>query len=339
MTACDPLERQASTIVFQPPAPRVVLPGDSVAAIALEFGATEADVRAWNRLEGREPRVGERLSVWPTSRAELTLATVLKGASPRPAATRPRPAAGHSSRARPAAEAPQNARVALGLPDLRAWMSPAPNVPTPVAVDVHATRVHGAGLLGGADVDVEGPDARAVDLLTAGRGSVAGTSLSARGGALADKGSAEALGQVATLRVLGAPAAGSNALGSGPIRPAPLPMPVAKRCLVTSTAVELGDEGIGGSRGLSASQVRVALSPFLRHASACIPAGSTGSWSASFGLTVGCDGRVSASWTTDPGGLPDRVTGCIEATLDRAAFPAHDMPAGVDLTWPITFRR
>jgi hypothetical protein len=29
----------------------------------------------------------------------------------------------------------------------------------------------------------------------------------------------------------------------------------------------------------------------------------------------------------------------VESTLRYAAFPAHDMPSGVDVVWPVTWRR
>jgi hypothetical protein len=335
LAACDPADRQARTIVFDAPTPRVVLPGDSIASISREFAASEADVRVWNRLERREARVGEVLHVWRPPRAEPSLALVVRGRPAEPEGARP------SRKARAAAK-PQAASVGMGLADLRSWMmTPAtaaqPLPVDPVALAVEATRVHGAGVLGSAHIETGDLEDLDVAGLTARRTAVGGTSLASRGGGLAERGSAESIGQVAALRAVGAPA--QSWVPNTPVRPPALPTPAAKRCLATSTADDLGESGMSGSRGLTTSQVRAALAPFARHTSACIPSGATGTWAASFGIAIGCDGRVSSAWTVESGGLPATVTSCIESTLRHAGFPAHDMPAGVDVTWPITYRR
>ena len=66
--------------------------------------------------------------------------------------------------------------------------------------------------------------------------------------------------------------------------------------------------------------------------------GTQGSFQVDLEIVSGCDGRVSQVWTQNGGGLPERVTACIEETVRQASMPAHDLPDGVTFSYPIVFR-
>ena len=89
--------------------------------------------------------------------------------------------------------------------------------------------------------------------------------------------------------------------------------------------------------GLTAGQVQMTMTPFIRYTTRCIPRGSTGRAQITTSLTVGCNGRVISATVIDSGGLPPAVTQCIAATLKSAPFPAHDMPAGYVFQYPIHY--
>lgn len=132
----------------------------------------------------------------------------------------------------------------------------------------------------------------------------------------------------------GAGASLSGAAGMTP-EPGRLAMPAAKPCLDPPTGEGLPEEGVVGSRGLEAGEVRAAMSAVVSHALPCFADAPTGTLTLS--VTAGCDGRVSDIRISDDGGFPSDVTGCVVETLRYAEFPAHDLPDGYTFAYPVEY--
>ncbi len=112
-------------------------------------------------------------------------------------------------------------------------------------------------------------------------------------------------------------------------------MPAPKPCLDPPTGDDLPEEGVTGSRGLEAGEVRAAMSAVVSYALPCFADAPTGTLTLS--VTAGCDGRVSALEIADDGGFPSDVGGCVVEVLRTAAFPAHDLPDGYTFTYPVNY--
>lgn len=143
-----------------------------------------------------------------------------------------------------------------------------------------------------------------------------------------------------------------------PRRRAPVPLPVIAGALVGATAAWAGtpadrlpnpkpepcktfdadpEEGeFAYPDGLSYEQVTGALNKVIQTALRCPrPAGAT-ELHLTYELLVGCDGVVSSIETVDDGGAPDDYAQCISDVVKKADFPAHDMPDGMTVTYPVT---
>lgn len=310
----------ATDVSFLAPLPHVVVRGESVAGIAARYGIPESDLRDWNQISSSELQIGRLLHVWP-ARPDPSLASVIGRTPPRPAVARTRPARRGASRT---AEIPMEELVAD---------------PRPVdAAETIWTRE--SGLLGVAAV--AGPDLSTLRVNSlASRGNQLGNAgLSGRTGSVGATGSVDDLTEAFALRGLGetAPRDG-RFVPSGAVAPPVLSKPAPKRCVSAGSGADMGDNEIAGSVGLSSSQVRSSLSAFSSKAARCIPSGTTGSFRPVLGMNVGCDGRVSRTWLVEAGGLPPTVTGCLVKTLEYAGFPAHDLPDGLEISWPMVVDR
>jgi hypothetical protein len=88
--------------------------------------------------------------------------------------------------------------------------------------------------------------------------------------------------------------------------------------------------------GLSYEQVTGALDKVIQTALRCPrPAGAT-ELHLTYELVVGCDGIVRTIETVDDGGAPAAYAQCISDVVKKADFPAHDMPDGMTVTYPVT---
>ena len=118
-----------------------------------------------------------------------------------------------------------------------------------------------------------------------------------------------------------------------------LTMPAPKPCLAPPTL-----EGAGGdepemaaSQGLAGQDLRPAFAAFLDHLDRC-PAveGASGSARVRLVFRVGCDGRVQEVRVADDGGAPRELLDCVVDTARYTAFPAHDLPDGEEIAYPLT---
>jgi hypothetical protein len=117
-----------------------------------------------------------------------------------------------------------------------------------------------------------------------------------------------------------------------------LSMPAPKPCLAPPQHDELGENGVAASAGLSQEQARAALAAFVGHTLACIPSDADiPSNPLLLELTVGCDGRVMASRVADRAGWPGAVATCAAETLRFTPFPAHGLPDGDIVVYPLTY--
>ena len=112
-----------------------------------------------------------------------------------------------------------------------------------------------------------------------------------------------------------------------------LPMPRPEPCVPITGDPEEG-EYVAAS-GLSYAQVRAALNGVIQTALYCTRPEGLDAVHLTYELTVGCDGVVSAVVLTDAGGAPQAYGTCVGAVLERADFPAHDMPDGMLVTYPV----
>ena len=114
-------------------------------------------------------------------------------------------------------------------------------------------------------------------------------------------------------------------------------LPPLQPCLAGPQDVAEGgdDPAFAASAGLDGGQIRGALAAFESNLARCLapdsPAGT-----ADLELTVACSGRVAAVSVVDDGGLPDALVACVADTLLYVPFPAHDMPDGLTIGYPVT---
>ena len=114
-------------------------------------------------------------------------------------------------------------------------------------------------------------------------------------------------------------------------------LPRAKRCLGGPDVGSLNEErGMMTNQGLSSNQISNAMNNFFPQLSDCMPdVWPTASIEVDF--NVGCDGRVSYVRITKEDGLDFDIQTCLEDSFQYAEFPAHDLPDGMDFSYPIQF--
>jgi hypothetical protein len=112
-----------------------------------------------------------------------------------------------------------------------------------------------------------------------------------------------------------------------------LPTPRAEPCLHFTADPAEGE--YAAPAGLDYDAVTKALSGVLPTALYCPrPAGAT-ALRLTFELVVGCDGRVSTVSCSRTDRAPPDYVACVEAVLKKADFPAHDLPDGMEITYPV----
>lgn len=129
-------------------------------------------------------------------------------------------------------------------------------------------------------------------------------------------------------KTIKAPAEPSGAGADGLTMPAPEP------CVAFTG--DPGDEGMVAPEGLTVAQARTALNGVLSDALSCMPDPDVDRIDLVFELVVGCDGVVSRVATLDSGAGSARYAACVAAVLSYADFPAHDLPDGDTITYPVT---
>ena len=126
-------------------------------------------------------------------------------------------------------------------------------------------------------------------------------------------------------------------LVSGDEKQSGLRMPSPKRCLAGPSLTGTGDESeMAASQGLSVEQASIALNTHVPRVSSCIenawPEGTI-----DYELNVGCDGVVQSVTLLDAGGFEETFTECVSEVLSYAEFPAHALPDGDTIEYPLTF--
>lgn len=114
-----------------------------------------------------------------------------------------------------------------------------------------------------------------------------------------------------------------------------LRLPSEKPCLAGPTGDALGERGAVASQGLSQSAVKAALDGFASNLLRCATPGSAGL--VTFTVVVACTGRV-ASVRAGPTGADADVVACMADTLRYAPFPAHDLPDGETIDYPLSWQ-
>jgi murein DD-endopeptidase MepM/ murein hydrolase activator NlpD len=114
-------------------------------------------------------------------------------------------------------------------------------------------------------------------------------------------------------------------------------LPKAKRCLGGPDASSLSaEQGMMTNQGLSSNQISNSMNSFFPQLSDCMPdVWPTASIEVDF--NVGCNGRVTYVRIVKDDGLEFGIQSCLEDAFQYAGFPAHDLPDGMDFTFPIQF--
>ena len=212
--------------------------------------------------------------------------------------------------------------------------SPAPRPPQSIHVDLptKSTSRMGAGgthLLSLLDQVDEGVELTAVPSIQ-GRASVGGNSLDRRS-SLGGGGSAELGGVDIAARERAKPLGGPDAIPQ-------LPKAQPKQCkAVRLRQSEMGDRDMVASSGLGVAEIKAGMRPVLQAALGCLPKDATGQWEVHLEVSLGCDGMVYDTRTTQTGGLPSPVTACLEAVADQASFAAAE--GATTFLYPIRLAR
>lgn len=119
----------------------------------------------------------------------------------------------------------------------------------------------------------------------------------------------------------------------------PLVRPTPKRCLAAPDSEDLAHEEMVASEGLTHEAASRALSAFAPTLSRCtahsseIPGGTL-----ELDIRVACTGVVDDVAIRDMGDWPPEVARCMADTLRYAAFPAHGLPDGDLVIYPLRYR-
>ena len=153
------------------------------------------------------------------------------------------------------------------------------------------------------------------------------------------------VGQIIEIRANAAPEPTRRTRSARAAKPAPVPvaggtadltLPPEKACLAGPTGVS-AEKGMVASEGLSSDQVRGAMGAFVHHTLRCIPGDFAPAAPLTLELTVACTGRVSEVAISDSGGWPDEVAKCVQSVLSFTPFPAHDLPDGETVRYPLRY--
>ena len=112
-----------------------------------------------------------------------------------------------------------------------------------------------------------------------------------------------------------------------------VPTPRAEPCITLNADPEEGE--MVASAGLSYEQVKPPLNAVIQSALYCGQPSGMCEVHLTFELLVGCNGLVSSIETIDDGNAPATYVTCVSDVIKKADFPAHDMPDGMPVTYPV----
>ena len=111
----------------------------------------------------------------------------------------------------------------------------------------------------------------------------------------------------------------------GPASIPTLPKAQPKQCkAVRLRQSEMGERDMFASAGLGVSEIKAGMRPVLQAAAGCLPKDAKGQWEVHLEVSLGCDGLVYDTRTSQSGGLPNPVTACLESVADQASFAAAE---------------
>jgi LysM repeat protein len=122
-----------------------------------------------------------------------------------------------------------------------------------------------------------------------------------------------------------------------------LKLPPPKECLAGPSAGSANESDLAFSisLGLEVGAANMALRAFGPHTLKCMPMEPTFAPQSPLDLDlhVGCDGQVIAVSVQSNGEWPEEVTRCVSDVLRYVPFPAHALPDGDWIRYPLTFTR
>ena len=135
---------------------------------------------------------------------------------------------------------------------------------------------------------------------------------------------------------------GSSGGAAGPVAADPaaptFAMPPPKPCEAAPSDAGLGEAGMAASEGLSEAEARTALHSFAPNVLHCLRGTGASPRSAlRLELTVACTGRVDRVRIDSRGDWPDDIATCVADTMRYAPFPAHGLPDGDVVLYPLTY--
>jgi len=120
-------------------------------------------------------------------------------------------------------------------------------------------------------------------------------------------------------------------LAAGPADKLPTPRP--EPCVPFTADPDEGE--FAAPEGLGYDQVRTALNGVIQHALGCTRPPGVAALHLTFELVVGCDGVVKKVEVSDADVAPPAYLECVSAVIAKADFPAHDLPDGMPVTYPV----
>ena len=112
-----------------------------------------------------------------------------------------------------------------------------------------------------------------------------------------------------------------------------LPTPQPERCLLFEADPEEGE--MLAPEGLTYAQVQSALNGVIQHALHCERPEGRDAIALTYDVMVGCDGVVTQVNTVDDDDTPESYTTCIAEVIAKADFDGHDLPDGMEFTYPL----
>ena len=112
-----------------------------------------------------------------------------------------------------------------------------------------------------------------------------------------------------------------------------LPTPRPERCLTFEADPE--ENEILAAEGLGYHEVQEGLRGVINHALRCTRPEGRDAIALTFDVTIGCDGIVSKMVTVDDDDAPEDYVQCVSDVIAKADFPGHDLPDGMEFTYPV----
>lgn len=121
--------------------------------------------------------------------------------------------------------------------------------------------------------------------------------------------------------------------------PGALAMPAPQPCVAPPALVdeglELDEATFAASEGIPPAAARQAIRDFLPQMARCLDKIGDSGGTIDLELTVACTGQVAAVEVQRDDGLPAPLVDCVRETARFVPFPAHGLPDGDPIRWPV----